>query len=92
MNISNYKKEAVFAALYNRAKVQGLGFLHATPGDMTEEEAKSILEEFKGDLYFDYFRGRVMKVDLSKDELRTDLYNRDNGFEAAEKAIINIYK
>jgi sarcosine oxidase delta subunit len=28
-----------------------------------------------------------MKVDLSTDELRTYLYNRDNGDGAAEKAI-----
>ena len=37
--------------------------------------------------YFDYVDGRVMKVDLSGDELHTGLYNRDNGIGAAEAVI-----
>lgn len=51
---------------------------------MDESEAEHILHN---QTYFDYLEGRVMKVDLSKDELRTDLYNRDNGENAAENAI-----
>lgn len=37
--------------------------------------------------YFDYLNGKVLKVDLSTDELDTFLYNRDNGPDAAEKAL-----
>jgi hypothetical protein len=62
-----------------------MGFLQAKAGDMTEEEAAELL---KTETYFDYLRGRVMKIDLSGDELRTDLYNRDLGQGAAE-AIVN---
>lgn len=36
---------------------------------------------------FDYVKGRVLKVDLGKDELFTGGYNRDNGFNAAEDAL-----
>ncbi len=86
MNISNYNKAEVLAALYNNARVQGMGFLHAQAGDMTTEEAQHILDETP-DKYFDYVSGRVMKVDLSGDELRTHLYNRDNGDNAAEEII-----
>ena len=80
-------KAAVLAALYNAAKPQGMGFLHYHPTLMTEEEAATIL--VSGTTYFDYLRGRVMKIDLSHDveSLNTSLYNRDNGPGAAERAI-----
>jgi hypothetical protein len=48
-------------------------------------EAKEILETQHG--YVDYLKGRVMKVDLSKDELSTWLFNRDNSDNAAENVI-----
>lgn len=77
-------KASVLAALYNASKPQGMGFLHYTPEPMTREEAVALLEETE---YFDYLKGRVMKVDLDGDELDTWGYDRDNGEGAAEHAI-----
>ncbi len=85
MNIANLNKAEVLAALYNRAQPQGLGFLHYTLRNMTVEQAQEILDG--GTTYFDYLKGRVMKVDLSGDDLHTILYNRNNGPEAAEMAL-----
>lgn len=85
MNIEGLNKAEVLVALYNKAHVQGLGMLHAIPGDMPIEEANALLES--GQTYFDYVHGRVMKIDLSSNEVNTHLYNRDNGPEAAEAAI-----
>lgn len=85
MDISKMDKAKVLAALYNNAKPQGLGFLLADSREMTTGEAQEILNT--GQTYFDYLKGRVMKVDLSKDDLWTALYNRDNGNNAAELAI-----
>lgn len=79
-------KAQVLAALYNNAKVQGIGFLHADDKPMTENEAVSLLLS-SDDKYFDYVKGRVMKIDLSGDEIDTRLYNRDNGEGAAERVI-----
>lgn len=102
MNIKGLDKAAILAALYNRATCQGMGILHYDPKPMTVDQARTILNQEQGDditqmfggfvhngnrLYFDYLKGRVMKVDLSKDELDTRLYNRDNGPNAAEDAI-----
>lgn len=84
MNISHLDKAVVLAALYNQAHVQGLGILHAKPGDMSIEEARALLAD---QTYFDYLHGRVMKIDLSEDDLSTTLYNRDNGPNAAESII-----
>jgi len=85
MDISRLNKADVLAALYNSAKLQGLGFLHYDSIPMSSENAQDILDS--GCTYFDYLKGRVMKVDLSKDEVRTHLYNRDNGDMAAENAL-----
>jgi len=54
---------------------------------MTLEQAQEILAS--GHMYFDYLRGRVMKIDLSKDYLDTSSYDRDNGQGAAEYAILD---
>ena len=84
MNIAKYNKAEILAALYNGSKPQGLGLLHYDPTPMTKEEAQRCLNQAT---YFDYLKGRVMKIDLSTDELRTELYNRDNGEMSAENII-----
>ena len=89
IDISKLDKGDVLATLYNSSKPQGLGFLHFDPTPMTKEEAEELLKE---QTYFDYLKGRVMKIDLSGDELRTDLYDRDNGEGAAEFALAPLFK
>lgn len=88
VSIAGLGKAEVLAALYNRAKPQGMGFLHYTPEPMTAAEAQDILSD--GWMYFDYLRGRVMKVDLSGDMLDTRLYDRDNGVGAAGEVIATL--
>jgi len=84
INLVGMDKAVVLAALYNASKPQGMGFLHYDPTPMSIKEAHELLEE---GTYFDYFKGRVMKIDLSGDTLNTWGYDRDNGDGAAEKAI-----
>jgi len=84
IDISKMDKADVLVALYGRARAQGMGMFHYTPEPLTREEATELLEESK---YFDYLRGRVMKVNLASDQLRTGLYDRDNGKGAAEEAL-----
>ena len=85
IDISNLDKAAVLAALYNRSRPQGMGFLHFDPTPMTLEQARAILAN--GDTSFDYLKGRVMKVDLSVNSLDPWLYDRDNGAGSAERAL-----
>lgn len=86
VNISTLDKAELLAALYNRAKPQGLGMLHYDPAPMTVDQAKELLNKrISHELYFDYLAGRVMKIDITSDVMKTRLYNRDNGENAAEK-------
>ena len=89
MDISKYNKADVLMVLYNNARPQGLGLLHYKAHDMTAKEAENHL---KDQSYFDYLNGRVMKIDLSGNDLKTHLYNRDNGPGSAEKAIAELDK
>lgn len=87
INIKDLDKGAVLAALYNHSKVQGMGVFQARGGNMTTEEANKLLEQTTD---FDYLYGKVMKINLSSDELNPWLYDRDNGQGAALKAIESI--
>lgn len=95
VKIKGLSKAKVLAALYNRANPQGMGFLQYDPSPMTEEEAQKILDNMdpKYGIYFDYLKGRVMKVNLTSDvEFEERLYDRDNGLGAAQRVINRLYK
>ena len=90
INIKGLDKAKVLAALYNNSRVQG--FWEFQPGDhktkiMSYAEAQ---QHLASNTYFDYLEGRVMKVDLSGDELNTWGFDRDNGEHAARNAIAEI--
>ena len=88
IDIKGLNKAEVLAALYNASKQQGIGVMDARgQAQMTVESAAELL---KRTTYFDYLYGRVMKIDLSGDEMRTSSYDRDNGPGAAERAISHL--
>lgn len=89
MDISKMDKAEVLATLFNNSRPLGMGMLHYKNRNMNVDEAREIL---KTQTDFDYLEGRVMKIDLSGNELRTGLYNRDNGENAAEKALAVLSK
>ena len=90
IDISSMDKAEVLAALYNASHPQGLGLLNARPEPMTTEEARQGLDT--GQTYFDYVKGRVLKIDLTGDTLDPGLYDRDNGAGAAESALRHLRK
>ena len=78
-------KAEVLAALYNRARCQGFGVLEFKKAKMSVEQAEILLSQ---QTYFDYIKGRVLKVDLSGEEgFDERLYDRDNGEDLAQMAV-----
>ena len=80
------------AGLYNNAASLGLGMLQRTSEKMTIDEAVRLAREALSrprGLSLDYLRGRVIKVDVLADGsvVRADLYDRDNGPGACERAV-----
>ena len=88
IDIKDLDKADVLAVLYNASKPQKMGFMAYDPEPMTRESAQKLLDA--GHTYFDYLKGRVMKIDLSDDELDTWGYDRDNGQGAAKNAILSL--
>ncbi len=93
VNIKGIEKHKVIQALYNASKPQGMGFLHFTPEDLADEESKEEVEAHTSDgrgqekIYFDYLRGRIIKCEISTDEIDPWGFDRDNGEGACERAI-----
>jgi hypothetical protein len=54
---------------YELSVPQGLGFLHARNGDLSEEDAKSLIRtEGRDALNMDYIHGRACKMHVSRDK------------------------
>jgi len=89
VNINGINKAELLAKLYNNSKPLGMEIVHYALENMTISEAEELLES---QTYFDYLRGRVMKIELKNDELSTFLYNRDNGYDACERIVESLKK
>lgn len=88
IDISHLDKAEVLAALYNGSRPLGMGFLQYDPEPMTRDEAAELLKKANPSYqYFDYLKGRVMKLKMSESPLYVGLYNRDNGGGAAQRVI-----
>ncbi len=86
LDISGIDKAALLANLYNNSRPVGLGFCDPkSMSEMSYEEAKEIIDS--GKLSFDYFNGRVMKIDLDRAKLYVGSYDQNNGEGAALTAI-----
>lgn len=85
MNIQGIDKALVLKALYDNSAPIGMGFLSARDGDLSLEEARSLL---KKQTYFDYLYGRPLKISLEGDTLNLRLYDRDN--PSGETAILEL--
>lgn len=102
VNIAGLDKAELFAALYNHAVPLGMGRLQYDPTPLTKEAAEKLMglgddatRMFPGisrgpSLYFDYVKGRPLKINLEGDELETSLYNRDQGDGAAERIVAEL--
>lgn len=90
IDIRGLDKAALLKALYDNARPQGMGLLSFVPKPMTAEEATATIAGAGERLYFDYVGGRVMKVDLGKDDFSPRLYDRDNGQGAAARVITQL--
>ena len=87
IDISGLNKAEVLMALYNASRPLGNGRLEYDPKPMAKEEAEDLL---KTGMFFEYIKGRVMKIDLKSNSLEVDLYDRDNGAGAAEAALMEL--
>lgn len=84
MDIEGLEKADILARLYNASKPFEAGYPGYRPGDMTIEEARVLLE---AGTRFEYLHGRILKIDLGRNDLRTLEYDRANGVGSAAAAL-----
>jgi hypothetical protein len=98
VNIKGLDKGAVLKALHDGTQPLGMGRLHAINHLPLEQAQKEYAEALKQPVvviapggtpvvYFDYYHGRPLKVDLGGDEFEPSMYDRDAGEGAAKRAI-----
>ena len=76
---------------YLNSKPLGLGFLAPKSNTkMTADDAQKYLD--KGRTNFDYLEGRLMKINVSEDEMDPSNYDLENGQGAANKIVEAIRK
>ncbi len=98
VDTTSIDRAELLAALYDRAQPQGLGFMHFDPEPMTRDEAQRWIAQgidnssgqAEPECYFDYLRGRVMKIDVLPDLLNPRLYDRDNGAGAVAEVVAGL--
>jgi len=93
---SGFPHWILFWELYNNSKQQGFGLADVSgqrPMTLAEAYLEYHMMEHKhpnNEVRLDYHNGRVMKVDLGTDEVRFDLYDRDNGEGKFEEIFSNV--
>lgn len=86
IDITGIDKATLVAELFNNSKPQGLGFFASgSKSPMTKVHAQQYLD--RGQTYFDYLEGRVMKVNVSENTLNPAMYDRDNGAGSANRVV-----
>jgi len=90
ISIVGLDRAEVLAALYNHARPFGMGIVAAEQGDMSPREARQHLDAADrgdGTAYFDYLKGRLLKVEIATTFIDGRLFDRDYGHGMARKIV-----
>ena len=90
IGISGLDKAEVLMALYNGSHTQGLSWAGLPLARVTVDDCEDAIQKLKKQgkrIYFDYWNGHVLKVDLTDDEFDPRFYDRDCGEGAAFRAV-----
>src|SRR5689334_18258688 len=92
ISIKGLDKADLLAAFYNSSQFQGYGKYdpEASPESMTKADAQRIIA--RGQLSFDYLRGRILKIDIGGDMLNPFGFDRDLGQGASERVVEGVKK
>lgn len=83
VSIKGLNKAKVLLSLYNNSEGKYQGFPANNP--VNEQDCQSAIEWYN---YFDYWCGKLIKIDLSSDEeFDATYYDKHNGQGAAQRAV-----
>lgn len=90
IDITGMNKAEVLMALYHGSHPQGLSIFNVPDHPVTIFDCRDAINELtkRGrNLYFDYWKGHILKVDITGDFFNEVFYDRDNYSGAAADAI-----
>ena len=95
IDISGLDKAEVLKALYDGSHTQGISFLGLLDGEVTIETCRKEIERRQKEtgtysMFFDYYHGHVLKVNIGGDTFDPSLYDRDCGSGKAFEVIKNL--
>lgn len=90
INISHIDKIAFIRKAYALSKPQGMGIHHYVPGELSLEDAKSILKH-DGTFFMDYVHGRAVKIGAHEKE-DGGIYIPDNWYDHTEEQFAELKK
>lgn len=89
VNIAGLDKADLLMRAFNASKQQDMSMMDQRGRqDMTIKQAREIANQ--GPMNYDYLYGRVLKIDLTHDDVGTWAYNRDVGPGAFEKIVADM--
>lgn len=90
IDIKGIEKGVLLHQLWRFSQAQGISYLGLPIKPVNEDTFREIIKMYQDegrDLYFDYLMGKVMKIDISADEMDPWLYDRDNGVGQAQLVV-----
>jgi hypothetical protein len=83
INIRGINKIHLLKSLWNNSQPAAVfGMTGLRPPSFSEKEAKSAVTDF-----IDYFCGRRIRMDISKNETDPRFYDRDNGADSVSRIV-----
>jgi hypothetical protein len=81
LNVTGVDPKELAKAAYRFSRLQGLGFLHAKEGELSDEEAQTLVNHGRGEivLSMDYVHGRACKFTVW--QRNGQLFIRDSWFD-----------
>lgn len=80
--------------VYELSVPQGMGFIHAKSGGLSDEDAQALLDKEKNDsriaLLMDYVHGRACKMTVFKEEGK--LFMRDSWYDHSDWSLSQLMK
>ena len=97
INITGIDLIQFIKEVYKLSVPAGLGWLHFTEGELTDEEAKGILDIWKNDKHFaldmDYIRGRACKMTVfRKDREGKEIFIRSPWYDHTDIQLAKLLK
>jgi hypothetical protein len=90
IDVTSAEPIEIVKAAYEFSVPQGLGFIHAEPGGLTDDEAQEILDRNPPNgrivASMDYVKGRACKMTIFREGDR--IFIRDNWFDHSDRDLI----